>query len=126
MIGLKRVYEPSGPEDGTRILVDRLWPRGISKSKAAVDVWLKEVAPSPELRKWFSHDDAKWDEFRERYWSELEDNTSNVQKINEMSSRGNITLIFSARDAEHNSAVILREYLIGHPSLASDLEVHLS
>ena len=112
MIGLKRVYEPSGPEDGTRILVDRLWPRGVTKAKAAVDVWLKEVAPSTELRKWFSHDDTKWDEFRERYRDELEHNPSNVQRIIEMSSRGNITLIFSARDPEHNSAAILREYLL--------------
>jgi uncharacterized protein YeaO (DUF488 family) len=112
MIGLKRVYEPFVPEDGIRVLVYRLWPRGITKAKAEADVWLKDVAPSPELRKWFAHDDNKWDEFRERYWDELEHNASNVQKIEEMSSRGNITLIFSARDSEHNSAAILREYLL--------------
>ncbi len=123
MIGLKRVYEPSVPEDGTRILVDRLWPRGITKAKAAVDVWLKEVAPSPELRKWFSHDDTKWEEFRERYWDELEHNPSSVQRIIEMSSRGNITLIFSTRDPEHNSAAILREYLLRPASSGQGAEV---
>ncbi|HEY3421481.1 MAG TPA: DUF488 domain-containing protein [Methanomassiliicoccales archaeon] len=111
MIGLKRVYEPSSPDDGTRVLVDRLWPRGVSKSKAAVDVWLKEVAPSPDLRKWFSHEDAKWDEFRERYWKELEANPANVQKLKDMADKGKITLIFSTRDEVRNSAAILRDFL---------------
>jgi uncharacterized protein YeaO (DUF488 family) len=113
MIGLKRVYEPSSPDDGIRVLVDRLWPRGISKAKAAVDIWLKEVAPSPELRRWFSHDSARWEEFRERYRKELEANTSNVQRLRDMSAQGKITLIFSTRDVERNSAAVLREYLLG-------------
>lgn len=112
MIRLKRAYEPPSDQDGVRILVDRLWPRGISKENAAIRLWFKEVAPSVELRKWFSHDYTKWEEFRERYWGELNDNIPTIQKIREMASRGDITLIFSARDVEHNSAVILREYLV--------------
>jgi uncharacterized protein YeaO (DUF488 family) len=112
MIGLKRVYEAPSPDDGIRILVDRLWPRGVSKAKAAVDVWLKEVAPSPELRKWFSHEYSRWDEFRERYWKELEANEPNVQKLRDMAAQGRITLIFSTRDEERNSAAVLREYLL--------------
>jgi uncharacterized protein YeaO (DUF488 family) len=112
MIGLKRVYEPPGPDDGTRILVDRLWPRGISKAKAAVDIWIKEIAPSPELRKWFSHEDTKWEEFRERYWKELEANPVNVQRLKDLSAKGKITLIFSTRDEERNSAAVLRDYLL--------------
>jgi uncharacterized protein YeaO (DUF488 family) len=113
MIRLKRAYEQPSKEDGYRVLVDRLWPRGLTKEKASIDLWLKEVAPSVELRKWFSHDDSKWGEFSERYRKELDDNTDNVRRLIELSSGQDITLIFSARDVEHNSAVILRDYLIG-------------
>jgi uncharacterized protein YeaO (DUF488 family) len=124
MIGLKRVYERPSEEDGDRILVDRLWPRGISKEKASIDLWLKEVAPSVELRKWFSHDNTKWKEFRERYRKELNDNAEFVQKLIVLSSHGNITLIFSARDVEHNSAAILKEYLLERVTEPSRSNLH--
>ncbi len=111
MIRLKRAYEPASPNDGTRVLVERLWPRGISKEKAALDLWLKEVAPSPELRKWYSHDVSKWDEFRRRYRSELQHNPGPVKELLQLVSKGPVTLIYGSRDQEHNSAVVLKDYL---------------
>jgi uncharacterized protein YeaO (DUF488 family) len=111
MIKVKRAYEAPSAEDGTRVLVERLWPRGLTKEKAKIDLWLKEVSPSPELRKWFSHDDTKWDEFRERYRKELDQNIAGVRKIIEMGKKGDVTMVFAARDAEHNSAVLLLDYI---------------
>ncbi len=111
MIRLKRAYEPVSSEDGTRILVERLWPRGVSKEKAALDLWLKDIAPSPELRKWFGHDPAKWDEFRRRYWAELRQKPEVVKELLLQASKGDVTLVYGSRDQEHNAAVALKEYL---------------
>lgn len=110
-IKLKRVYEEPANEDGTRILVDRLWPRGLTKEKARVDLWLKEVAPSNELRKWFAHDPAKWPEFRARYKAELKHNGPQVALLKQAVSRGRATLIYGAKDTEHNEAVVLQDLL---------------
>jgi uncharacterized protein YeaO (DUF488 family) len=112
MIRLKRVYDPPSDDDGVRILVERLWPRGLTKGKARIDLWLKEVSPSPELRKWFSHDDTKWEEFSERYRKELDGNIASIRKIIEMASKGDVTLVFASKDAEHNSTVLVREYAL--------------
>ena len=108
---LKRIYEPAADEDGTRILVDRLWPRGLTKEKAKVDLWLKEVAPSNELRKWFSHDPGKWPEFQSRYLDELHSHSEQLQLLKEKSARGPVTLLFAARDEQHNEAVVLEKLL---------------
>ncbi|MEO6805385.1 MAG: DUF488 domain-containing protein [Edaphobacter sp.] len=110
-IKLKRVYEEPSQEDGTRILVDRLWPRGLTKEKARVDLWLKEVAPSSELRKWFAHDPAKWPEFRARYKAELKHNGPQVALLKQAAGRGHTTLIYGAKDTEHNEAVVLQDLL---------------
>ncbi|HLU09768.1 MAG TPA: DUF488 domain-containing protein [Oceanobacillus sp.] len=110
-IRLKRVYEPVEEEDGYRVLVDRLWPRGISKSDAAIDLWLKEAAPSTALRQWFNHEPEKWDEFKARYFSELDDKMPILQQLLEAAEAGIVTLIYSSRDEAHNQAVALREYL---------------
>jgi uncharacterized protein YeaO (DUF488 family) len=110
-IRLKRVYEKSEPADGTRILVDRLWPRGLTKKKAAIDLWLKEVAPSSELRNWFGHDPKKWRNFRSRYRTELKQHSAPLQLIKSKAKEGVVTLIYGARDQEHNEAIILREFL---------------
>lgn len=111
MIQLKRAYEPASKEDGQRILVERLWPRGISKEKADLTAWLKDVAPSPELRKWFSHDPAKWEEFRKRYWAELKQHPEALVQLKQYTRRGKVTFVYGARDEQHNSAVLLKEYL---------------
>jgi uncharacterized protein YeaO (DUF488 family) len=111
MIALKRAYEPASRTDGTRILVERLWPRGVTKAKLQIDGWLKEVGPSTELRKWFSHDAAKWDEFRRRYRRELEAHPEEWQPIAVAARRGRVTLVYSSHDSEHNNAVALKEYL---------------
>jgi uncharacterized protein YeaO (DUF488 family) len=110
-VSLKRAYEEPAPDDGTRILVDRLWPRGVSKEKAAIDLWLKDIAPSTELRKWFGHDPAKWDEFQERYRAEISANHGALQMLKDKISEGPVTLIFSAKDEEHNDAVVLKAFL---------------
>jgi uncharacterized protein YeaO (DUF488 family) len=107
VLRLKRAYEPSSPSDGKRILVDRLWPRGLSKEKAAIDQWMKEIAPSAGLRRWFGHDPAKWPEFRRRYKHELHAQGALVREIANLASRGRITLVFGARDEVHNDAVVL-------------------
>jgi uncharacterized protein YeaO (DUF488 family) len=111
MIRAKRAYDSPGPDDGARILVDRLWPRGIKKEELKIDAWLKEVAPSDELRKWFGHDPAKWEEFRQRYAAELEGKGEILELIKKASQQGNVTLVYGARDTEHNQAVALKAYL---------------
>jgi uncharacterized protein YeaO (DUF488 family) len=108
---LKRVYESAEEGDGKRILVDRLWPRGLSKKEAKVDVWLKQVAPSPALRRWFGHDPEKWSEFRRRYRHELEKNTDAVEALKKEIGRSKATLLFGAKDSEHNQAVVLKEFI---------------
>ena len=111
MIKIKRVYENSSKDDGERILVDRLWPRGVSKEKAKIDLWVKEIAPSDELRKWFSHDPLKWVEFKKRYESELKRMRVEVQKLASISKKENLTLLYAAKDEEHNNAVVLKEFV---------------
>jgi uncharacterized protein YeaO (DUF488 family) len=111
MIKLKRVYEPPEKNDGLRILVERLWPRGISKERAKVDLWLKDGAPSTELREWFSHDPAKWEEFKKRYYKELETKKEMFSEIKKAASESIITFVFAARDVQHNSAVVLKTFI---------------
>lgn len=111
-IKIKRVYEERVQNDGRRILVDRLWPRGLSKEKAAVDIWLKEIAPSTGLRKWFGHDPAKWNDFQKRYIKELDANPEPVKIIKDLAKKGAVTLLYGAKDEEHNDAVVLLKYLI--------------
>ncbi len=111
MIKLKRVYDPSAKADGIRYLVERLWPRGVKKSDLQLDGWIKEVAPSTALRKWFSHDPAKWPEFQRRYIAELDANPDSWAPIQEAARHGPVTLIFSSHDPDHNNAVVLKEYL---------------
>lgn len=108
---MKRAYEAPEDSDGTRILVDRLWPRGLSKEKAKIDLWLKEIAPSTELRKWFGHDPQKWEKFRERYLQELKSHGEQLAILRQQISQGPVTLIYAARDEAHNEAVILRDLL---------------
>jgi uncharacterized protein YeaO (DUF488 family) len=108
---IKRAYDAPSPQDGKRILVDRLWPRGLTKEKAKIDVWLKEIAPSAELREWFGHDPAKWSEFQARYKSELAANTTVVDQLRETIGVGPATLVFAAKDADHNQALVLKAYL---------------
>jgi uncharacterized protein YeaO (DUF488 family) len=114
MIALKRVYEAPCPEDGLRVLVERLWPRGLSKERAAVDLWLKDAAPSPELRKWFGHDPARWERFQDCYRRELLEKTDAVRLLREKAKEGTVTLVYAARDEEHNAAVVLKRFLRGH------------
>jgi len=111
MIGAKRAYDRVLRTDGRRFLVERLWPRGISKAKLSVEAWLKEVAPSTDLRQWFGHDPEKWDEFRRRYRPHLDPHPETWQSIVAAGRRGPVTLIYSAHDTEHNNAIVLREYL---------------
>lgn len=110
-IKLKRAYEPPEKGDGLRVLVDRLWPRGVSKQSAHIDHWLKEIAPSDALRKWFSHDPSKWNEFRKRYVRELEKRPEAVAQLKQHVGKGVTTLVYSAKDEQHNNAVALKEYL---------------
>lgn len=110
-VKLKRVYEKSTKEDGARILVDRLWPRGLSKQKASVDIWLKEIAPSSELRKWFHHDPVKWKEFKKRYLLELKNKREPIDLLKEQMKKGTVTLLYGAKDEKHNEAIVLKELL---------------
>lgn len=110
-ITIKRVYEPPSPEDGRRILVDRLWPRGISKEKGKIDHWAKDIAPSNELRRWYKHDPAKWDEFRRRYFEELDSAPVAVGSLRDSMGGGKVTFLYSSKERELNNAVALREYL---------------
>ena len=111
MIKIKRAYLEPEAGDGTRILVDRLWPRGLTKEKARIDLWLNNVAPSTELRKWFGHDIERWEEFKNRYLAELNENKESMAILKEQLNKGNVTLIFGARDELHNEAIILKELL---------------
>lgn len=110
-INLKRAYDPPAKSDGRRVLVDRVWPRGIARDGLEIDAWLKDLAPSTGLRKWFGHDPANWDEFRKRYARELEQRSEALEELVEEARAGHITLVFSAKDTEHNNAVALRENL---------------
>ena len=111
-IRTKRVYEPANPHDGLRVLVDRVWPRGMTKEQAQADLWLKDVAPSTALRKWFGHDRSQWEAFKSRYFLELDAKPEAVARLLDEAAQGRLTLLFSARDAEYNQAVALREYLL--------------
>lgn len=111
MIRVKRVYDPPEPDDGRRFLVERLWPRGVSKKQLQMDGWLRDVAPSDDLRRWFRHDPAKWVEFQHRYFAELDARPEAWQPLLEAVREGNVTLLFSARDVEHNNAIALKRYL---------------
>jgi uncharacterized protein YeaO (DUF488 family) len=111
-IKIKRVYEKRGKEDGKRILVDRLWPRGLTKEKADIDIWLKQISPSTELRKWFGHDPDKWKEFQKRYHQELMNNKEQVELLKEQVKKGVVTLVYGAKDQEHNEALVLKEWLV--------------
>ncbi len=113
-IRLKRAYDEAAPDDGLRILVERLWPRGVTKERAAIDRWLKDVAPSQELRRWYSHDIAKWNEFKKRYAAELDQNKTAVGELRKRCRAETVTFIYAASDEEHNSAVLLKEYVEGH------------
>jgi uncharacterized protein YeaO (DUF488 family) len=110
-IAIKRIYEEPARTDGTRILVDRLWPRGVSKEKAQLDLWLKDIAPSNALRKWFAHDPKKWAGFQKKYRAELKDNNDAVAQINKLAKRKNITLLYAAKDEEHNEAVVIKDFI---------------
>jgi uncharacterized protein YeaO (DUF488 family) len=110
-VTIKRVYEPVGDDDGLRVLVDRVWPRGVAKDAAALTLWLKEIAPSATLRKWFGHDPARWEEFVRRCRNELDRNAAAVERMCELLRKGRVTLLYGARDATHNQAVVLRDYL---------------
>ncbi len=118
-VRLKRAYESPARADGTRILIDRLWPRGVSKADAALDEWMKEIAPSAELRKWFGHDPAKWPEFQRRYTRELRQHGDEIERLRELARQGPLTLVFAARDQEHNDAVVLREILLARSQVSS-------
>lgn len=110
-IKIKRVYEQQDKKDGERILVDRLWPRGLTKEKAGVDLWLKEIAPSTELRKWFDHDPAKWKRFRGRYETEIRHKDDLIKVLKQKAREGTITFIYGARDEKHNEALVLKQFL---------------
>ena len=111
MIKIKRIYDAPTPDDGIRILVDRLWPRGVSKEKAKVDLWLKEIAPNNELRKWYGHDPKKWAEFRKRYFSNLDTKRELVNQIVQKTKEGDVTLLYSSKEEKLNNAVALKEYI---------------
>ena len=110
---LKRAYEPAAAHDGTRVLIDRLWPRGVSKQAAAVDLWLKDIAPSTELRKWFGHDPARWAEFQVRYAAEVRKQPEAFAQLRDLARKGPVTLVYAAHDEAHNDAVVLRNLLLG-------------
>lgn len=109
MIRIKRVYEQPDKHDGRRILVDRLWPRGLTKEKASIDLWLKDIAPSTGLRKWFGHNPGRWGEFRERYLAELKVNSEQIRMLKQELDKGVVTLVYAAKDEEHNEAVVIQE-----------------
>lgn len=110
-VRLKRVYESAASADGYRVLVDRLWPRGITKDAARLNAWRKELAPSSQLRKWFHHDLTKWEDFKERYFQELDDHREEVEELAKLAKERRVTLLFGAKDEQYNNAVALREYL---------------
>jgi uncharacterized protein YeaO (DUF488 family) len=110
-VPIKRVYDAPAESDGTRVLVDRIWPRGLTKERAAVSLWLKDIAPSTALRTWFGHDPARWDEFRERYAAELRANPAAVDQLRILARKEKVTLLYAAHDTEHNHALALSDYL---------------
>jgi len=110
---IKRVYDPAEPGDGYRILVDRLWPRGVSRERAQLDEWARDLAPSTDLRKWFNHDPKRFPEFRERYREELRSHSDQIDGLRERASRGPVTMVYGARDTEHNDAVVIAEVVRG-------------
>lgn len=115
LITTKRIYDEPGSEDGYRVLVDRIWPRGISKQQAAIDLWLKEISPSTTLRKWFNHDPEKWSMFQQKYIAELESNKNTVRKlINIENDKRTVTLLYAAKDTEHNHALVIQNFLHNH------------
>ena len=116
-IKLKRAYEPPAQTDGRRILIDRLWPRGVSKAEADLDIWIKEIAPSGELRTWFGHDSGRWGEFRRRYRAELAQHSDTLKDLRRHAREGRITLVYSAKDEVHNDAVVLRDVILGRADL---------
>jgi uncharacterized protein YeaO (DUF488 family) len=111
-IHIKRVYDPATADDGCRVLVDRLWPRGLNKQKAKIDLWLKDIAPSTELRQWFQHDPTKWREFKARYFRELKHHADEVYNLKKRARARRLTLLYAAKDAENNNAAALKEYLV--------------
>jgi uncharacterized protein YeaO (DUF488 family) len=113
-VQVKRIYEPAARSDGFRVFVDRLWPRGISKERAALDLWMKEIAPSTELRRWFGHDPKRWRQFKARYHAELLEHAPELALLRSRARKGPVTLLFGARDGEHNEAVVLKEILTGN------------
>jgi uncharacterized protein YeaO (DUF488 family) len=115
-VRLKRAYERPTAGDGIRILIDRLWPRGVTKANAAIDQWAKEISPSTALRKWFGHDPARWQEFRHRYAEEVHEHPDQLNKLRALARQGPITLVFSAHDEVHNDAVALRDFLLRRPT----------
>jgi uncharacterized protein YeaO (DUF488 family) len=117
MIKIKRIYDTPIPDDGLRILVDRLWPRGLSKEKAKVDLWLKEISPSNELRKWYGHDPKKWSQFRKKYFKELGAQKELVELIIQETKEGDVTLLYSSKEERLNNAVALKEYIVEHGTL---------
>ncbi|MGR9046570.1 MAG: DUF488 domain-containing protein [Gammaproteobacteria bacterium] len=119
-IRTQRVYTAAHPDDGYRVLVDRVWPRGLSKERVQADLWLKEAAPSHELRKWFGHDRSRWETFKSRYFSELAARPDAVQRLLDEAANGRLTLLYSAKDTECNQAVALMEYLLGHADTKDD------
>ena len=112
LVQLKRAYTPAAADDGTRVLVDRLWPRGVSKDHAAVDLWMKDLAPSTALRQWFNHDPARWAGFQARYAAEVLQQPALFQQLRGLAQQGRITLVYAARDTDHNEAVVLRNLLL--------------
>lgn len=111
-VKLKRAYEPASHSDGTRVLIDRLWPRGVRKADAKVDEWMKDIAPSTELRKWFAHDPARWQEFQSRYAVEIGQHPEQLQHLRELAREGTVTLVFSAHDEAHNNAIVVRDAIL--------------
>jgi len=110
-IRLKRAYDKPAKSDGYRVMVDRIWPRGVSKDKADLDEWMKNIAPSTKLRKWFGHDRERWQEFKKRYFEELDAHSEDIDSLRKKAEQGRLTLVFGAKDEEHNNAVALKEYL---------------
>jgi uncharacterized protein YeaO (DUF488 family) len=115
-VQIKRVYDPPRKADGCRVLVDRIWPRGVSKHDAQIDLWMKDIAPSTELRKWFNHDPARWRVFQEKYQAELRQLSEKLNELRARAQKERITLVYSARDTEHNQALVLQELLTGKMS----------
>ena len=116
-IKLKRAYDSAGSGDGTRILIDRLWPRGVRKAEAAIDLWAKDIAPSTALRRWFGHDPARWQDFRRRYSDEIHRRRDLLDELRTLARKGRITLVFAAHDEIHNDAVVLRDILLGRSTV---------